>query len=92
MGGGRWSGWQFGAIFTYQSANLLRSLPFDSHPNVGEGAKLPNLLLTNQGRAGAQFFDTLRSQCPPFSFGNEGIGLFGPSQDMDLSLIRTPYQ
>ncbi len=87
------SGWQFGAIFTYQSGQPLTvTLPFDN-PNVGEGAKLPNLLHDpNQGpKTVDQFFDTSAFAVPPpFSFGNEGIGsVYGPSlTDMDLSLIK----
>ena len=87
------SGWQVGAIFTYQSGQPLTvTLPFDN-PNVGEGAKLPNLLHDpNHGpKTVDQFFDTSAFAVPPpFSFGNEGIGsVYGPSlTDMDLSLIK----
>jgi len=87
------SGWQFGAIFTYQSGQPLTvTLPFDN-PNVGEGAKLPNLLHDpNHGpKTVEQFFDTSAFAVPPpFAFGNEGIGsVYGPSlTDTDLSLIK----
>jgi len=87
------SGWQLGAIFTYQSGQPLTvTLPFDN-PNVGEGAKLPDLLHDpNHGpKTVEQFFDTSAFAVPaPFAFGNEGIGsVYGPSlTDMDLSLIK----
>jgi len=87
------SGWQFAAIFTYQSGqpNTV-TLPFDN-PNVGDGAKLPNLLHdpNNGPKTVEQFFDTSAFAVPPpFSFGNEGIGsVYGPSlTDMDLSLVK----
>jgi len=87
------SGWQFAAIFTYQSGQPSTvTLPFDN-PNIGDGAKLPNLLHNpnNGPKTIEKFFDTSAFAVPaPFTFGNESIGsVYGPSlTDMDLSLVK----
>ena len=58
------------------------TLPFDN-PNVGDGAKLPNLLHNpnNGPKTIEKFFDTSAFAVPaPFTFGNESIGsVYGPS-------------
>lgn len=87
------SGWQIGGILTLQSGQPLTvTLPFDN-PNVGEGAKLPNLLRDpNQGpRTVERFFDTDAFAAPAqYTFGNEGIGaVTGPGlRNFDLSIVK----
>ena len=87
------SGWQIGAIATYQSGQPgTVDLTFDN-PNVGEGAKLPNVIGSpNSGpKTVSEFFNTAAFAVPPpFTFGNEGIGtVTGPSlADLDLSLVK----
>jgi hypothetical protein len=87
------SGWQFGAIVTFQTGQPdTVTLPYDN-PNVGEGAKLPNLLRNpnNGPKTVEEFFDTSAFEAPaPFTFGNEGIGVVtGPGiNNFDLSIIK----
>jgi Carboxypeptidase regulatory-like domain len=87
------SGWQLGAIVTFQTGQPITvTLPYDN-PNVGEGTKLPNLLRNpnNGPKTVEQFFDTGAFEAPsPFTFGNEGIGVVtGPGiNNFDLSIIK----
>jgi len=87
------SGWQLGAIVTFQTGQPITvTLPYDN-PNVGEGAKLPNLLRNpnNGPKTVEQFFDTGAFESPSsFTFGNEGIGVVtGPGiNNFDLSIIK----
>jgi hypothetical protein len=67
-------------------------LAFDN-PNVGEGAKLPNLVRNpNHGpKTADQWFDTDAFVAPePFTFGNEFIGsITGPGiTNIDFSLAK----
>jgi hypothetical protein len=87
------SGWQIATIITVQSGQpLTATLPFDN-PNVGEGAKLPDLVHNpNDGpKTSDAWFDTSAfATPPPFTFGNEGIGtVTGPGiSTVDLSLVK----
>jgi hypothetical protein len=91
--GGLISGWQLGGILTLQSGQPLTvTLPYDN-PNVGEGAKLPDLIGDpNTGpKTVDKFFNTDAFAAPaPFTFGNAGIGIVtGPGiQQLDLSLVK----
>jgi hypothetical protein len=67
-------------------------LPFDN-PNVGEGAKLPDLVHNpnNGPKTSDEWFDTSAFAAPaPFAFGDEGIGsITGPGiTNVDLSLVK----
>jgi len=87
------SGWQLAGIATFQTGQpLTATLPFDN-PNVGEGAKLPNLIgnPNNGPKTVDEFFNTAAFAAPPqFTFGNEGIDVItGPGiKDVDLSLVK----
>ncbi len=87
------SGWQLAGIATFQTGQpLTATLPFDNS-NVGEGAKLPNLIgnPNNGPRTVDEFFNTAAFAAPPqFTFGNEGIDVItGPGiKDVDLSLVK----
>jgi hypothetical protein len=87
------SGWQVATIVTIQSGQpLTATLPFDN-PNVGEGAKLPDMLRNpNHGpRTADKWFDTAAFATPaPFAFGNEGIGaITSPGiSSVDFSLVK----
>lgn len=87
------SGWQVATIVTVQSGQPQTAvLPFDN-PNVGEGAKLPDLLRNpnNGPKTADKWFDTSAFAAPaPFAFGNEGIGaVTGPGiTNVDLSLVK----
>lgn len=87
------SGWQVAGIATFQTGQpLTATLAFDN-PNVGEGAKLPNLIGNpNDGpKTVEQWFNTSAFATPaPYTFGNEGIDVItGPGiSDVDLSLIK----
>ena len=87
------SGWQIGAIATVQAGQPLTvTLPFDN-PNVGEGAKLPDLLHNpnNGPKTVEQFFDISAFGLPAqYTFGNEGIGVVtGPNLiNVDLSVVK----
>ena len=87
------SGWQVAGILTIQSGQPLTvTLPFDN-PNVGEGAKLANVVGDpNSGpKTVEQFFNTDAFVVPPqFTFGNESIGaVTGPGiTNLDMSLIK----
>ncbi|HWR17733.1 MAG TPA: hypothetical protein VN577_23085 [Terriglobales bacterium] len=87
------SGWEMAAIGTFQTGQPLTvTLAFDN-PNVGEGAKLPNLLHNpnNGPKTIDQFFDTAAFALPPqYTFGNAGINtVIGPGlRNVDLSLIK----
>jgi hypothetical protein len=87
------SGWQVATIVTIQSGQpLTATLPFDN-PNVGEGAKLPDMLRSpnNGPRTADKWFDTAAFATPaPFTFGNEGIGaITSPGiTSVDFSLVK----
>jgi hypothetical protein len=87
------SGWQLGGIATIQTGQPLTvTLPFDN-PNVGEGAKLPNLVgdPNNGPQTVEKFFNTEAFEVPEqFTFGNAGIGtVTGPGiNTVDLSLVK----
>ncbi|HSS98005.1 MAG TPA: hypothetical protein VLK33_13285, partial [Terriglobales bacterium] len=87
------SGWEVAGIGSFQTGQPLTvTLSFDN-PNVGEGAKLPNLLRNpNHGpKTVDQFFDTTAFELPPqYTFGNEGISaVTGPGlRNVDVSLIK----
>ena len=87
------SGWQLAGIATFQTGQpLTATLPFDNS-NVGEGAKLPNLIgnPNNGPKTVDEFFNTAAFAAPPqFTFGNEGIDVItGPGiKDVDLSLVK----
>lgn len=87
------SGWQVATIVTFQSGQpQTATLPFDN-PNVGEGAKLPDLTRNpNHGpKTADQWFDTSAFAAPAaFTFGNGGIGaVTGPGiTTVDLSLVK----
>lgn len=87
------SGWQVATIVTVQSGQpLTATLPFDN-PNVGEGAKLPDIIHNpNDGpQTPDAWFDTTAFATPaPFTFGNEGIGsVTGPGiSTVDLSFVK----
>lgn len=87
------SGWEVAGIGTFQTGQPLTvTLSFDN-PNVGEGAKLPNLLHNpNDGpKTVDKYFDTDAFALPPqFTFGNESIGaVIGPGiRNVDFSLIK----
>jgi hypothetical protein len=92
------SGWQMSGIMTLQTGQpLTATLAFDN-PNVGEGAKLPNLIgnPNNGPKTVDEFFNTGAFALPPqFTFGNEGIDVIeGPGiKDVDLSLVKnTPIK
>ena len=86
-------GWQLGGIWTTQSGQPLTvTLPFDN-PNVGEGAKLPNLVGDPNTGPGTveKFFNTDAFALPAqYTFGNAGIGtVTGPGiNTVDLSLVK----
>ncbi len=87
------SGWQIAGILTFQTGQPLTvTLPFDN-PNVGEGAKLPNVIgnPNNGPKTVEKFFNTDAFEVPAqFTFGNEGIGaVTGPGiSNVDLSIIK----
>ena len=87
------SGWQVSGIAQFQTGEPLTvTLPFDN-PNVGEGAKYPNVVGDpNAGpKTVSEFFNTAAFAVPPpYTFGNEGIGaVTGPGiSDIDLSLVK----
>jgi hypothetical protein len=87
------SGWQVGTIISIQTGQpLTATLPFDN-PNVGEGAKLPNMIRNpNHGpKTISTYFDTGAFTTPaPYTFGNEGINsVRGPGfSDVDLSAVK----
>jgi hypothetical protein len=87
------SGWQLGAIATFQTGQPFTAvLPFDN-PNVGEGTKLPNLIgdPNNGPKTVDNFFNTSAfAQPAPFTFGNERIdSIEGPGiKDVDISLVK----
>ncbi len=87
------SGWQISAIATFQTGQPLTIiLPFDN-PNVGEGAKYPNVIGNpNSGpKTISQFFNTAAFAVPPqFTFGDEGIGsVTGPGlTNVELSIVK----
>jgi hypothetical protein len=87
------SGWQLGGILTLQTGQPLTvTLPFDN-PNVGEGAKLPDLIgnPNNGPKTVDKFFNTDAFAAPaPFAFGSEGIGsVYGPGiRAFDLSVVK----
>lgn len=87
------SGWQLGGILTLQTGQPLTvTLPYDN-PNVGEGAKLPDVIGDpNSGpKTTEKFFNTDAFAAPaPFAFGNEAIGaVYGPGiRAFDLSLVK----
>jgi hypothetical protein len=87
------SGWQVATIVTVQSGQpVTATLPFDN-PNVGEGAKLPDLVHNpnNGPKTSDEWFDTSAFAAPaPFAFGDEGIGsITGPGiTNVDLSLVK----
>ena len=86
-------GWQLGGIWTIQSGQPLTvTLPFDN-PNVGEGAKLPNLVGDPNTGPGTveKFFNTDAFALPAqYTFGDAGIGtVTGPGiNTVDLSLVK----
>jgi hypothetical protein len=87
------SGWQVGSIVSVQTGQpLTATLAFDNS-NVGEGAKLPDVIHNpNRGpKTISQYFDTSAfSTPPPYTFGNEGINsVRGPGfSDVDLSAVK----
>jgi hypothetical protein len=87
------SGWQMGAIATFQTGQpLTATLPFDNS-NTGEGAKLPDIVGNpNSGpKTINEFFNTSAFALPPqFTFGDEGIDVItGPGiKDLDISLVK----
>jgi hypothetical protein len=87
------SGWQLSAIAQFQTGEPLTvTLPFDN-PNVGEGAKYPNVIgdPNSASKTVSEFFNTAAFAVPPqYTFGDEGIGaVTGPGiNDIDLSLIK----
>ncbi len=87
------SGWQIATIVQVQTGQPLTvTLPFDN-PNVGEGAKLPDVIgdPNNGPKTVDEFFNTSAFAVPaPYTFGNEGIGaVTGPGlTDVDLSLSK----
>lgn len=87
------SGWQLSGIISLQTGQpFTATLAFDN-PNVGEGAKLPNLIgnPNNGPKTINQFFNTQAFALPPqYTFGNEGIDVIeGPGiRDVDLSLVK----
>ena len=93
VGGKIISGWQLGTIFTYQSGQPQTAVLAFDNPNVGEGAKLPDLVKNpNHGpQTEEKWFDTDAFVAPaPFAFGNESIGsITGPGiTNMDFSLAK----
>jgi hypothetical protein len=92
------SGWQMGAIATFQSGQpTTATLAFDNS-NTGEGAKLPNVVGNpNDGpKSVNDFFNTSAFALPAqYTFGNEGIDVIeGPGvRDVDISLVKnTPIR
>jgi hypothetical protein len=87
------SGWQIGGILTMQTGQpLTATLTFDN-PNVGEGAKLPDLVgnPNNGPKTVDKFFNTDAFALPAqYTFGNEKIGsVTGPGlTNLDLSLVK----
>jgi len=87
------SGWQVGAIVTAQTGQpLTATLAFDNS-NVGEGAKLPNVIHNpnNGPKTIAEYFDTSAFVVPPaYTFGDERINsVRGPGMvDVDLSALK----
>ncbi len=87
------SGWQIGAIATFQSGQpTTATLAFDNS-NTGDGAKLPNLVgnPNNGPKTVNDFFNTSAFALPPqYTFGNEGIDVInGPDiRDVDISLVK----
>jgi hypothetical protein len=87
------SGWQISGIATFQTGQpLTATLPFDNS-NVGEGAKLPNLIgdPNNGPKTIDEFFNTSAFALPAqYTFGNEGIDVItGPGiRDVDLSAVK----
>jgi hypothetical protein len=87
------SGWQISGIATLQTGQpLTATLPFDNS-NVGEGAKLPNLVgnPNNGPKTIDEFFNTSAfAQPAQYTFGNEGIDVItGPGiKDVDLSAVK----
>jgi hypothetical protein len=93
FGGALISGWQFGGILTLQTGQPLTVVLTYDNPNVGEGAKLPDLVgdPNNGPKTVEKFFNTDAFAAPaPFTFGNEGIGsVIGPGvSNLDLSLVK----
>jgi hypothetical protein len=87
------SGWQVATIVTVQSGQPQTAVLAFDNPNVGEGAKLPDLLRNpNHGpKTADRWFDTSAFALPaPFAFGNAGIGpVTGPGiTNVDLSLVK----
>jgi hypothetical protein len=87
------SGWQLSGIAEFSTGQPLTvTLPFDN-PNVGEGAKYPNVIGDpNAGpKTVSEFFNTDAFVVPPqYTFGDESIGaVTGPGiRNVDLSLLK----
>ncbi len=92
------SGWQMSGILTLQSGQPFTATLALDNPNVGEGAKLPNLVgnPNNGPKTVNQFFNTSAFALPSaYTFGNEGINVItGPGvKDVDFSLTKnTPIK
>jgi Carboxypeptidase regulatory-like domain len=90
------SGWQVGGIVTVQTGQpLTATLGFDN-PNVGEGAKLPNVIHNpnNGPKTISEYFDTTAFVVPPpYTFGNEGINsVRGPGLTyVDFSAVKNTH-
>jgi hypothetical protein len=87
------SGWQLGTIFTYQSGQPQTVVLTFDNPNVGEGAKFPDLVRNpNHGpRTVDKWFDTDAFAAPAqYAFGNEYVGaVTGPGiTNIDFSLAK----
>lgn len=87
------SGWQVGGIVTAQTGPPLTAVLAFDNPNVGEGAKFPNVVKNpNHGpKTIAEYFDTSAFVVPPpYTFGDEGVNsIRGPGlTDVDLSAVK----
>ncbi|MBS1852406.1 MAG: TonB-dependent receptor [Acidobacteria bacterium] len=87
------SGWQLGTIVTLQSGQPQTAVLAFDNPNVGEGAKLPNMLRNpnNGPKTADQWFDIDAFEVPEqYTFGNESIGaVTGPGiANVDFSLAK----
>ncbi len=90
------SGWQIGGIVTTQTGQpLTATLAFDNS-NVGEGAKLPNVIHNpnNGPKTITEYFDTSAFVVPSqYTFGDEGINsVRGPGlTNVDFSAVKNSH-